>query len=195
MPQGLAGSLLLVIVEGIGGSQFRRNPQGEFKAGEEPFQRDLIQQLVLQVHQLQQFLLPSSVQCLSEFSFNFHNLLSYLPALRLLAESLVQRQHVIPHKNLSGSYSFRFFSLICDAIFTYCCFQSHFRQSRNPLELPAHLQPKSCPHCRRLASETLACGRVCGQMCLVKEAAVTVPLSPAFPFVLRRVLEIGPNPL
>ena len=95
MPEGLAGSPLLIIVKGVGGGQFRRDPQGQFKFREKTFQRGLIQQLVLQVRQLQQLLLSSPIQLLVELLLDFQELLPYLPALRLLAEPLVQGHHVI----------------------------------------------------------------------------------------------------
>ena len=47
------------------------------------------------------------------------------------------------------------------------------------MKLPAHLRPKSRPHCGRLASETRLRAQ-CGQMYQVKAGAVTPGLYPAF---------------
>lgn len=48
--------------------------------------------------------------------------------------------------------------------------------AENPRKMPLHLRSKSRPHCGRLTSETLACGRVCGAEVSSRGAAPT----PAF---------------
>lgn len=51
LQEGFAGPPLVVIVDGVGDSQLRRDPQGQFKSSEETFLRDLIQLFALQVRQ------------------------------------------------------------------------------------------------------------------------------------------------
>ena len=93
-----AGSLFFLVVKGVGGSQLRCDPQGEFKSREETFQGDCLLQLIIQVRQLQQLFLPLPVQHLMEVLVDRFQLLSDFPALRLPTEPLVQGHHVILHR-------------------------------------------------------------------------------------------------
>ena len=63
----------------------------------------------------------------------------------------------------------------------------------SPPKLPAHLRPKSRPHCGRLASETPACGQVCGKMWLGWRGKAPA-LSPAHLSAHRNPSEIRPKP-
>lgn len=94
-PEGLAGPPFLIIAEGVRGRQLRRDPQGQFESREETFQRYLVLQLVLQICQLQQLLLPLPVQPLLKFTADRLDLTSHLSALRFLEEPLVQDHHVM----------------------------------------------------------------------------------------------------
>ena len=76
----------------------RCNSQSQFKSREETFQRDFVLRLILKICQLQQLLLSSPVQHLLEGLLGFFDLLSDFPALRLLAEPLMQGHHVVPHR-------------------------------------------------------------------------------------------------